>query len=371
MSMDSEQLSLLETSTVSSEYIVSQSNELISTPQNLTANEKKIIFTLASLVQPEDENFRTHRIRVKDLADMMGIVSSNFYKKVEETVTELQKKTVVIQSDKSKLVVNWLSSSEYFRGKGFVELEFSEKLRPYLLDLKRNYTGFKLTNVLSLQSAYSVRIYELLKSFEKLKRRSFSIEELRELLVVPPNAYKYYANLKSKVINKAKKDLEEKTDIKFEIEEIKKGKKVVGVTFYIERNDTFFSEVLLNDTAEETAYAAIIRMGIRPNVAKLLTEEYSEERIKDNISYVLHQKNVDHIENLSGYIVKAINEDFVTTRKQTSPKKNTRKDALPKWFNETDEEVQEENEQDIAAREFQELLNTLKENKAAKQSTNR
>jgi len=111
MSIESEQLSLLETSTVSPEYIVSQSNDLISTPQDLTANEKKIIFTLASLVQPEDENFRTHRIRVKDLADMMGIVSSNFYKKVEETVTELQKKTVVIQSDKSKLVVNWLSSS--------------------------------------------------------------------------------------------------------------------------------------------------------------------------------------------------------------------------------------------------------------------
>lgn len=68
--------------------------------------------------------------------------------------------------------------------------------------------------------------------------------------------------------------------------------------------------------------------------------------------------------------MKAINEDFVTT-KQAKPKKNNRKDTLPKWVNESNEEDHQENEQDIAAQEFQELLNTLKANKAAKQSINK
>jgi len=49
--------------------------------------------------------------------------------------------------------------------------------------------------------------------------------------------YKYYGNIKDKIILKAQKELKEKTDIAFEFIEIKEGRKrVVGIIFVIFKN---------------------------------------------------------------------------------------------------------------------------------------
>lgn len=231
-----EQLSLLPT--ISSEETVNQANKLIETPQDLTMQEKRIIWVLASFIDEKDTNFRRQKIKIEDFAKVIGINSKNFYNVVEDTIEGLVGKTVTINEGDRRIVLSWLSSAVYHKGKGIVELEFSEMLRPYLLQLNQHMlrTSFKLRNVLALKSRYSGRMYELLKQYENKESRYYPIDEFRELLNVPEGTHQLYSKLKEKVILRAKKDLDAKTDITFELKEYKESRKVVGVSFVVSTN---------------------------------------------------------------------------------------------------------------------------------------
>lgn len=295
---------------LSPDYVVTQSNNLIETPQDLTLQERRIVLVLASLVQPEDDHFKTHKIKVSDLADIIGIGTRNFYKKVEQTLISLQSKSVTIESAERKLVVNWLEWSEYYTGKGYVVLKFSDRLRPVLLQIKREHTPFKLINALRLTSEKHIKIYELLKQYQKLKKRTITIGELRYYLNIPETQYKMYSHLKNRIILKAQEDIAKRTDICFTFDEHKDGQKVISLTFHIRKNTKFITDVMQNELQDKDTYQMLIRFGIRPDTAREMNTIYSEERIRENIHYVVKEKNMEDIDNVSGYILKAINEDY-------------------------------------------------------------
>src|SRR5690606_6854051 len=159
--------------------------------------------------------------------------------------------------------------------------------RPYLLELKKQFTPFKLRNILRLRSDYSIRVYELLKQYESLKERTFSIEELRYRLHIPKDKYKLYGHLKGRVIKKTQTELAEKTDLSFTFEEKKKGNKVIGVTFFIRKNAKIIQDVIERESLENDSYSLLIRFGIRPDKAREIMDTYSDERIKENVFYIL------------------------------------------------------------------------------------
>jgi Initiator Replication protein len=115
-------------------------------------------------------------------------------------------------------------------------MRFDPFLRPYLLELKREFTSYKLENIVKLKSTYAIRIYELLKQYEKLKERTFPVKELRKILGVE-DIYPAYGNFKQRVLVPAQKELQKKTDIHFEIEEIKLDRKVEKVKFTIVKDE--------------------------------------------------------------------------------------------------------------------------------------
>ncbi|MCM3130560.1 replication initiation protein [Paenibacillus sp. MER 78] len=314
--MKAEQLEFdLEPTSISPEYIVTKSNALIEMPLNLDLQESRVIYTLISLIQPDDEDFKTHFVKVKEFADILDLQEKNFYKKIREVVTGLQRKTLVIRENngESELVVNWLSASRYHHRKGVVELEFSPQLKPYLLKLKKDFTRYKLANVLVLRSKYSIRMYELLKRYLNFGKRRFTLEQLRNLLEIEPGKLTHYGHLKQRVLLKTQEELAEKTDISFDFEETKVGHKVVAITCYIKQNHR--NKLLQKDPDlfEEgvTAISLLTRFGVRKSVAEDLLKTFGEKRVKANIQYVYETKQEASIDNISGYMVKAIREDFV------------------------------------------------------------
>ena len=98
-------------------------------------------------------------------------------------------------------------------------LRFDPNLRPYLLQLKENFTKYQLENVLSLSSFYAIRIYELCKQYETIKERTIEIKELKEILDIKAKSYNIYNRFKEKVLTIAEREINEKTDIsiKFDI----------------------------------------------------------------------------------------------------------------------------------------------------------
>lgn len=201
---------------------------------DLSFSEQKIILTLASMVQPTDEEFKPYKFEIKEFMKLIGIKDKSKYTEIPKTTKELMKKVFEIEEGKKIIQVAWLSSAEYEKGTGYVELEFSPKLKPYMLKLNNMFTQYKLDNILNMKSKYSSRIYELLKCNEYKKQGYIEIEleELRNLLKTE-GMYHQYQDFKRKVIMQTQKELKAKTDISFEFEEIKTGRKITSIRFHI------------------------------------------------------------------------------------------------------------------------------------------
>ena len=212
-------------------YLVSKANDLITANYDLSLEEQRVILTLASTIQPDDEEFKPYKFRIKDFMSILGIKTKTKYTEIPKITKNLMKKVIEIKKDNKILQVAWLSSAEYEISSGTVELQFSPKLKPYFLKLKKLYTSYRLENILSLKSKYSIRIYELLKSNQF---KGYIIEDLEALRnMVGATEYIVYANFKSRILKQSQKEINAKTDLNFDFEEIKTGRKVTSIKFII------------------------------------------------------------------------------------------------------------------------------------------
>jgi len=219
-------------------YLVTKSNYFImNSSYDLSLEEQKLILTLASMVQPSDEEFKPYNFRIAEFMELLGVEDKSKYTKVPKITKELMKKVFEIQEGNRLIQTAWISGVIYEKGSGMVTLKFNPDLKPYMLQLKEKFTQYQLANVLTMKSKYSPRIYEILKcnEFKKQGYTEVEVGELRRLLKAE-NIYPLYADFKRFVLMQAQKELKALTDISFEYEEIKTGRKVTSIRFYIKSN---------------------------------------------------------------------------------------------------------------------------------------
>ena len=341
---------------------VTKSNELIEKTYQLSIQEQRIILTLASMVQPTDEHFKAYRFKVTDFVKMLGLKGTGKYNEIKDVVTGLQTKMLPIYTEKSLLMVNWLSSAEYFHGEGYVELEFSPKLKPYFLQLKEKFTSYQLKNVIQLRSSYSIRIYELLKQYEAVKTRTFEVEEFKRMLGIEEGKYKQFGHFKNRVLIVAQRELQEKTDINFKFKGIKKGRKVAKIKIDIYKNTAtetivdilpiFDTDVELQDIPRAEWIQKLLHFGISEEKGKSLIDTYDLDQIKRNLNYVQNEVNIKRIHNVAAYTVSAIKYDYELqaqkskdVQEQNSVKDNDREkhslEEKQKYFLENNQNLEE------------------------------
>ncbi|MDA2275158.1 replication initiation protein [Bacillus thuringiensis] len=212
--------------------IVSKSNTLIEANSRLNLVEQKMLLCLASNIEPNDRDFKTYTFPIKQFHDLLGLNGSTKYTELSKITKELLSKVIEIRAGEELIQVSWLSSAIYNRNKGTIDMRFDPLLKPFLLELSSKFTSYRLANVVKLKSTYAIRIYELLKQYEDLKERTISLENLRYYLDAM-DVYPNYANFKQRVLKPSQKELNQKTDISFEFEEIKLGRKVQKIRFII------------------------------------------------------------------------------------------------------------------------------------------
>ena len=169
-----------------------------------------------------------------------------------------------------------------------------------------------------MNSVYSIRIYELLKQYERIRKRKLTLEELRYFLGIEKEKYIQYGHLKNKVLLVAQKEINEKTDIQFTFNEIKTGRKVTGFEFDIkssmeEEKHSIEPTIDSLNLEEDTVKAQLEALGVPADKVTTIIAECNEEQIHQNIDYALKRKT--KIKHLSNYVIKAILHDYANNNK--------------------------------------------------------
>lgn len=228
--------------------LIVQSNYLIENRPRMTKDETRLFLTIISIIKKDDIAFKPYKIPVQEFADLWGIENDSAYTQIKEALVGLNSKVFVIEginpeTNKMKFFsTSYLSSASYEQGQGYAEVEISEKFKPFLLEIKEQYTKYILKNIVNLRGIHSIRTYELLKQYEALELRSFLITEYKKLLAIE-DKYTLNADLKKRVLEPAKEEINSNTDIlidykingrgkKAEIEFSIKPKKIIEINDY-------------------------------------------------------------------------------------------------------------------------------------------
>lgn len=320
--------------------LIVKHNDFIEAKYNLTLTELKIIAKLSSMIQKDDDDFKSYKFTAKELLDDLKL--NNNYDDLRDSIKKLLTRLIIIKTEKSVLATTFLSSAEYFKDDSTVELSFDKKLKPYLLQLKDNFTMYQFENVVALSSFYAIRIYELCKQYEKIKERKIDVIQLKEILEIK-DKYKKYNDFKKYVLEIAEREINEKTDIHISFEEIKTSRKVTSIKFLIEKKEKQVKQIETSETKEkkyseevESLFCMIKKIeqveSLKEIIKKAL-KSYDYEYIKSNILY----SNKNAKTNYNAYLQQAIENDYAKIDREKEIKKEEQKQKVK-------QETKDENE---------------------------
>lgn len=216
--------------------IVRQHNALASAQYSLNAVETDIVMKLIAEIKKEDDDLKEYRFTITELEGYFGKQLNP--RSLKTMAQELRRKNVTIDyEDGGFLVTGWVSNFEYLPKKGEITIMIDSKLKPYLLELQGNYVLTDLRYILRLSSEYAKRIYTIIKSWD-LSQEKFEIEVAywQKILEVPKSLL-VYADFKRKVIEIAKAQINEHTDLSISYKEGKEGRKVTHLIWTIKSKD--------------------------------------------------------------------------------------------------------------------------------------
>ncbi|MBB4603586.1 plasmid replication initiation protein [Hymenobacter luteus] len=277
---------------------IRQSNAITTARYDMTALEMDIMFALLSRLNKNDKPGTMYRLRVQELEQLTGREWN--YARLGPSVDTLMERSYHIEVGDSWLKVGMLASAEYIKGQGVIELEISEKLRPYLIDLKSNFTSYRLQSVLSLTSKYAKRVYELASQWKDVgATKTYSLDEFKYMLNLKdptgkePEQYVQISALKKFVLDIAVQQINEHTDLTISYKLGKVGRSYQTVGFYVVRQQPQQLPIPF-ELSEEDARVQMARKHLDDLAIKDTTLVNhilsSEVRLKDLFAFVYKLK---------------------------------------------------------------------------------
>lgn len=239
--------------TLKDNYLVKKRNVLNEIRANsMTLQELRFFSIYLSKINPIDTKTRVVRFSVADFQSIMelGRINIDYLKQV---TNNLLCKVVNMPNERGgytgfqlfkECVVDIDDNAEWY-----IEIDAHDKALPLMFEFKERYFSYQLWNALRLKSSNQLRMYEILKQYEKVGTRILSIEELRSLLGIDKNEYPRFGNFKNRVLDACQKALAESTDIKFTYEPCGKrgqGGKILFLKFTIQKNDDYVDQLTLD-----------------------------------------------------------------------------------------------------------------------------
>lgn len=234
----------------SDEWIVMQ-NRLLHAISHLTLDERRLILLLSPIVRreiaknPKQDIFDIH---VKDFVSEYGINSKKYYGELEKIADSILRKAFYYWNFKDnkpfgekthKSGVSWFSWCDYLENEAILKIQLNNRVIEMLtiFDKANPFTKYQKEWITKL-GTYGIILLELILSCmcQKHKQKSYTVEYLREKFDCVEN-YAQFSDFKTKVINKAIKEIHENTPIRISYTQKKRGRAVSELIFTFENTE--------------------------------------------------------------------------------------------------------------------------------------
>ena len=253
-----------------------------------------------------------------------------------------------------------------------VMIRFNQDIMPYLIELKQNFTKYALSEIMELNSKYSIILYKWLsmnynqyehysnkggrraEQVENYRNPSISVKELRTITDTV-NEYKETYHFFRYIVENSLKEINAHTSFNVSYEKIKKGRSIDSIVFHIEKKRTADdNSYKLDDKAyqddkiqKETDNRLLAGESLQSPYTKLLSENmllfpndfmdiktmaglqknvyplYDELKalrglngVKGHLSYVSSKQEAYSKRNVAKYLKKAIEQYLPTVKRQ-------------------------------------------------------
>lgn len=215
----------MELQNIPQEKRIKQHNTISSGRYDFSACQLDVLFMLLATLTETDQPNKRYNIRVKDIELITGRKWN--YQQLVESNEEMMSRVFKIEEPDGLRQIVLFSEIKYLDGTGSFDMVINEPARPYFFELKNNFTLLELKSVLSCTSKHAKRLYTLACQWRGTGGHSYSIGELKEMLGLKdprgkePEQYKQIGEFKKSVLDIAKKQINEHTDIVFDYELLK------------------------------------------------------------------------------------------------------------------------------------------------------
>lgn len=277
--------------------------------------EMNIFYMIVAMVKPDDLPGQEYTIPIKHIEALTG--REQKISVLHEACRSLRRRELEINDPNLDFMDTGLLAEAYkIRGKETLKVSLSNSARRFYVNLKERFSSFQLENLLKLKGKHSKRLYILLSAFRDTGEFFCSLEDMIEILTKKVTANgdvkiaKYKAgNFKSEVLYPSQKEINMHTDVRFEIEDKKTGRKITHFKFLIE-----YSGEELDFVKEYRTNNDFIRLMEEFKLSAYQAKEVIDNLPSEDIRLVFRtiqlQNTNKQIRNMGGYTVKRLKEAY-------------------------------------------------------------
>ena len=212
--------------------LVVKSNQVVEASYRLSVLEQRVLISAIAKIPKQiavtDDEIYT--VSTNDLQSI-GVHEKTAYKELKLAVERLYERSInFIDGSGSK--IRWVQRIDFNDSKSEIAIRFSKDILPYISNVKANFTQYLLSDVATMKSAYSFRLYELVAQYKNIGKRLIGIDDLRLMLDVGKR-YKTTGNLIAWVIQPSIDEINEVTNLTVTVEPKKTGRKYTHLEFII------------------------------------------------------------------------------------------------------------------------------------------
>ena len=357
---------------------VVENNALITSVAKMQKTALKMFELAVSCIDTENvpEN-NTVYLSKEELFSFFEVGSNSKHTQFKEAIEIMQKQAYFKIKSNKKLGIEYESivPIPYVKWNDYndeVTIQFSEHIMPYLINLKSEFTQYKISELQKLNSKYSIILYRWLtmnynqyehysnkggrreEQVEEYRNPQISIRELREMTDTVEE-YQKMSHFTTWVLEKPLEEINDHTSFNVAYDKVKKGRSVDSIVFHITKkrradDNSYKLEDKTNQEAkaekeanEDRLYAKAMKSkytrlllenfllspyemtdpAIMAGLQKNVYPKYDElktlrglEGVKKHLSYVREKQEPYSKGNIAKYLKKAIEQYLPTVKRQ-------------------------------------------------------